>query len=286
MTFKYEQHPLSAAFPSMDERDLVALAADIKVNGQREPGTIFEGMILDGWHRYQACEQAGVEFVATEFTGEDPVAFVKSRNLHRRHLTASQRAASIVMCSKWQSGAGRPGNSAILQNSTTARMAGEAQTSPRTVEDAKRAVEAGLGKDVVDGKISASAAAKKVKQDSPPTSKADGTGTAAEPVGGGAESAPEAPESATTGGALHPVEASGADTDGDPSNDELLEAEAYMAAARDNLALVLLDEDDPLKAVCEENLRLKEQVRALESRIAGLLNEKNALIRSLKARRK
>lgn len=105
-------------------------------------------------------------------------------------------------------------------------------------------------------------------------------------MAGGTESAPEAPESVTTGGALHPVEASGAGTDGDPSADELKEAEAYMAAARDNLALVLLDEDDPLKAVCEENLRLKEQIRVLESRIAGLMNEKNAAIRAAKAAQK
>ena len=131
--------------------------------------------------------------------------------------------------------------------------------------------------------IAKAVATKRPASNSPPTSKADGTGTAADPVGGGAESAPEAPESATTGGTLHPVEASGADSDGDPSVDEQKEAEAYMAAARDNLALVLLDEDDPLKAVCEENLRLKEQVRALESRIAGLLNENAAWIRQIKS---
>ena len=57
---KFEQHPLSAAFPAMPEVDLEALAEDIKAHGQREPGLLHEGMVLDGWHRYLACEKAGV----------------------------------------------------------------------------------------------------------------------------------------------------------------------------------------------------------------------------------
>ena len=134
--------------------------------------------------------------------------------------------------------------------------------------------------------IAKAVATKRPASNSPPTSKADGTGTAAEPVGGGAESAPEAPESATTGGALHPVEASGADTDGDPSDDEIAETEAFQIACREECGRMLLESDNPLRDLTAENLRLKEQVRVLESRIAGLLNEKNALIRSLKARRK
>jgi hypothetical protein len=44
-----------------------ALAIDIEAHGQREPGVLFEGMVLDGWHRYRACEQIGVEFKAEEY---------------------------------------------------------------------------------------------------------------------------------------------------------------------------------------------------------------------------
>jgi hypothetical protein len=88
------QHPLSAAFPAMPEQELEALALDIEKHGQREPGVLFEGMVLDGWHRYLGCQKAGVEFRAVEFDGDDPVGFVISKNLHRRHMTASQRAAA------------------------------------------------------------------------------------------------------------------------------------------------------------------------------------------------
>jgi hypothetical protein len=56
---------------------------------------LLDGMVLDGWHRYLACAKAGVEFKAMNFDGADPVAFVISRNLHRRHLTPSQRALRL-----------------------------------------------------------------------------------------------------------------------------------------------------------------------------------------------
>jgi hypothetical protein len=77
----------------MGEDEIKALADDIKANGLRESITLFEGAILDGRNRYLACKQAGVEGRFEEFDGQSsPVAFVASRNLHRRHLTESQRA--------------------------------------------------------------------------------------------------------------------------------------------------------------------------------------------------
>jgi hypothetical protein len=90
------QHPLSAAFPSMPEKEIEALTLDIEAHGQRESGVLLDGMVLDGWHRYLACDKLGVQFKAKDFDGADPVAFVISKNLHRRHLTASQRAAAVV----------------------------------------------------------------------------------------------------------------------------------------------------------------------------------------------
>ena len=70
----YTQHPLSAAFPAMSDEDFQALKDDIEVNGQREPVMIFEGMVLDGWHRYRACIDLGLD--PQQFTfpeGDDPV---------------------------------------------------------------------------------------------------------------------------------------------------------------------------------------------------------------------
>src|SRR5262249_52324139 len=65
---------------------------DIAAHGQREPIVMFEDMILDGYNRYRACRQLGIEPTFTVYTGDDPVGFAVSLNLHRRHLNESQRA--------------------------------------------------------------------------------------------------------------------------------------------------------------------------------------------------
>lgn len=152
-----QQHPLSAAFPPMLADEQAQLTDDIIQHGQREPGVTFEGKVLDGWHRYLACYAAGVDFLSVEFDGGDPVAFVKSKNWHRRHLSASQKAAAEVALHEW-AGSGRnhaPG--AGLK--TNAEMAEDAGVSERTIQHAKAAHQAGLGDAVRKGDLSAKDAA-------------------------------------------------------------------------------------------------------------------------------
>lgn len=154
------QHPLSAAFPAMSADDFAALVEDIKVNGQREPVMVHEGMVLDGWHRYRACIQCGVPVKKFSFPAEqDPVAFVLSHNLHRRHMTPSQRAAAVVACSEWAP-AHRPKKAEPGSGfSHDADMAKAAGTSDRTIRDAKVAHKAGLTDAVKDGVMTAKEAA-------------------------------------------------------------------------------------------------------------------------------
>ncbi len=156
-----KQHPLSAAFPAMSADDFAALVGDIKANGQREPVTLHEGMVLDGWHRYQACIQLGIKPQQFKFDEtKDPVAFVLSENLHRRHLTASQRAAAVVACTEWAP-ANRPSkvepSSTFSKNKDLAKAAG---VTPRTITDAKAAHKAGLSESVKEGAMTAKEAAK------------------------------------------------------------------------------------------------------------------------------
>lgn len=165
-----EQHPLSAAFPSMPENEIAALAIDIEAHGQREPGVTLDGMILDGWHRYLACHRLGIQFKAKEFDGADPVAFVISQNLHRRHLTASQRAAAVVAAHKWRPH-GDQSRSVPGTDRTTKEMAKEAEVSPSTIEHAKAAETAGLGDAVRDGQVSAKDAARMAKGGTAKTAK-------------------------------------------------------------------------------------------------------------------
>jgi ParB-like chromosome segregation protein Spo0J len=97
---RYENHPIANIFPMMGEAELRALADDIKINGVIQPGTLFQGKILDGRNRYAATLIAGVEMDFCDCSESDqeyqdkfdPYAFVLSENLHRRQLQQSQRA--------------------------------------------------------------------------------------------------------------------------------------------------------------------------------------------------
>jgi|GEM_PF-1064392 len=85
-------HEAANIFPLMDEDELRTLAEDIGLRGQLVPIEICDGMILDGRNRWAACEFAGIEPLTIEVNPKDPVAYVLSLNLHRRHLDETQRA--------------------------------------------------------------------------------------------------------------------------------------------------------------------------------------------------
>lgn len=101
MTKEIPLHPLCTLFPRMDGEAFATLVADIKANGQREPITLVDGMILDGGNRYRACLAAGREPQFVPFTGDNIVSFVLSANLHRRHMTPGQQAAIVASAQDW-----------------------------------------------------------------------------------------------------------------------------------------------------------------------------------------
>jgi ParB-like chromosome segregation protein Spo0J len=88
-----QPHPAATIFPEMSEPDFASLKEDISEHGQRDPVIVFQNQILDGRNRYRACQELGIEAKTEEFVGDDPVAFVVSKNLKRRHLNESQRAS-------------------------------------------------------------------------------------------------------------------------------------------------------------------------------------------------
>jgi hypothetical protein len=97
-TAELTAHPLSEIFPRMGADELDVLGADIKANGLKEAIWLFEDKILDGNNRYSAGLKIGYRLKETDLrqfdpkVQGDPLAFVVSQNLHRRHLTESQRA--------------------------------------------------------------------------------------------------------------------------------------------------------------------------------------------------
>jgi hypothetical protein len=95
--FEYPPHPIANIFPLLDPTspEFLALVEDIKENDLREPITLHEDKILDGRNRYLALRISGREMTERHFKkyfGSDPIGFVLSANLHRRHLNESQRA--------------------------------------------------------------------------------------------------------------------------------------------------------------------------------------------------
>ena len=97
MTEEVEFHPAAGFFPLMNEKEFDNLVADIKANGLQQPIIRHQGMILEGVNRYHACKELGIEPNCIDRDDiKDPVAFVISANLHRRHLTSKQKRELIA----------------------------------------------------------------------------------------------------------------------------------------------------------------------------------------------
>lgn len=103
-------HPYADLFPLIEGEEFLSLVADLKTNGLLERIVILDGMILDGRNRYRAAIAAGlireddgpdhgkhfVDLLAAGGGEVDPLAFVFSKNIHRRHLSISQRAYAMA----------------------------------------------------------------------------------------------------------------------------------------------------------------------------------------------
>ena len=79
----------------MSDEALAEMAEDIRQHGLRDDIVADdENRVLDGRNRLKACELAEVTPRITVFQGSDAekLAFVRSKNQHRRHLTKAQRA--------------------------------------------------------------------------------------------------------------------------------------------------------------------------------------------------
>ena len=92
MMTHYEFHEYANIFPMLEGQELEALRADVDANGQINKIILYQGKILDGRNRYKVCEMLGIEPETIVYPGDDPLGLVLSQNLHRRHLTESQRA--------------------------------------------------------------------------------------------------------------------------------------------------------------------------------------------------
>lgn len=165
-------HDYANLFPMMHGDALDALREDIRQNGVREPVVFLDGAILDGRNRYMCARDLGLEYPRVEFSEADPLGYVISHNLHRRHLTESQRASVAAKLANMRIGDNQhSGGGANLPDLlgeskpapvTVAQAAELLNVSERSVKTARKVQEHGapeLIAAVDEGKVSVSAAA-------------------------------------------------------------------------------------------------------------------------------
>jgi len=87
-----KNHNYADIFPMMTSKEYNELKRDIKENGQMDDIITYEGKILDGRNRFKATSELGIKPNLSEYEGDNPLQFVMSTNLRRRHLTDSQKA--------------------------------------------------------------------------------------------------------------------------------------------------------------------------------------------------
>lgn len=87
-------------FPAIEGDDLESFEADVLANGVINPVLTYEGQVLDGRNRWEACERLGLDCPVERIEDKDwfdestfsPYTYVASLNFSRRHLTQSQKA--------------------------------------------------------------------------------------------------------------------------------------------------------------------------------------------------
>lgn len=168
MTTTYEVHPAAELFPLIQGADFATFMADIAANGQMEPIVIDrDGRVIDGRNRLRACEQLGLTPKTTVYDGTDVVQYVVSHNLHRRHLTDSQRAMIAARLAARGPGQRRNPGGQLPDTRELPPSAAEASAllgvSRAAVETAKRVVRNGtesLQSAAADGQVPVSTAAR------------------------------------------------------------------------------------------------------------------------------
>lgn len=139
MNAKLPTHPFADLLPVMADEELDALTLDMGAHGQREAATVWTDSdsvtwLLDGRHRAEAARRIGAELRVSSFIGSesDARALVMSLNVHRRHLSTSQRALAAGALARRHRGglAGQPAGLPVAPTQAeAARSAGVSDAS-------------------------------------------------------------------------------------------------------------------------------------------------------------
>lgn len=137
---QYSIHPYANALPVMSDEELNALKASIVRNGQQHPIMIYGNQVLDGRHRYQACQELGIAPVIQSWQGTDEqaLAYVMAMNVNRRNLSTGQRALLAARASTLGKGQNKSRlvesdtPSAILTQEDAAKLFGVSRDTVQT----------------------------------------------------------------------------------------------------------------------------------------------------------
>ena len=92
---RFPLHPATMIFPEMSKNDFAQLVESIARHGQLEPVWLFDGQIIDGRHRQDACKQIGIDVLTREWSGDGSlIDFVCGLNLGRRHMSTEEKAVA------------------------------------------------------------------------------------------------------------------------------------------------------------------------------------------------
>jgi hypothetical protein len=166
-----EFHEIANLFPLMTGDDFDLLVADIKKRGLLDVIVTFDGKILDGRNRFNACEKAGVKPRFAAFDGDDPYAFVTSKNLRRRNMTFEERAFVAEAMATMKQGTRTDIRPVGLRSESSlpdaANLLGVSVKSVQRARVVKNEGDKDLIAEVKAGKVSLRAAAEKVQAAEP-----------------------------------------------------------------------------------------------------------------------
>ena len=158
-----QRHPLSAIFGDMPADDFQSLIDSVQTDGFIDPIIrLYEGQILDGWHRYRAAQELNLirklKFQEWDERDEgDPAVFVLARNIERRHLNPSQRAQiAVAFNERFGHGANRfTLESPNGDSKTRTELAKQAGVGTSTIDRAVQVEKAGRSEEVITGEKTA-----------------------------------------------------------------------------------------------------------------------------------
>lgn len=94
---EWQRHELGAVFHDMSISEFASLKRDIQNNGQLHPIILYQGKILDGWHRFRACCDLDIDPRSEPLpAGADPLHYSLSTNVERRQSKPSQLTIALV----------------------------------------------------------------------------------------------------------------------------------------------------------------------------------------------